>query len=243
MRPVDLAADETAAFVLAHVATGHQRILDVGCGNGLVAQGLQLRGHEVVAIDESAAAVEQALTLGVDARLASWPDFADGPLDVVLFARSLHHIGPLAEAVAQAERVLAPSGLVIVDEFERAQIDPATLEWFYGIVRLLKTSQRIADQDDSFATKLLRSRGEYACWAQHHDRGLHTAIAMWSALRNRFEAASESSAPYLYRYLCPLLAEDESGYTIACEVLDMERRLARLGALSLIGRRFVGRKR
>ena len=243
MRPVDLAAEETAAFVLAHVATGHQRILDVGCGNGLVAQGLQLRGHTVVAIDESAAAVEQAFALGVDARLATWPDFAEGPFDVVLFARSLHHIGPLAEAVAQVERLLAPSGLVIVDEFERAQIDPATLEWFYGIVRLLKTSQRIADQNDSFATKLLRSRGEYACWAQHHDRGLHTATAMWSALRNRFEAVSESSAPYLYRYLCPLLAEDESGYKIACEVLDMKRRLARLGALNLIGRRFVGRKR
>ncbi len=100
MRPSDLAADETVAFVLAHIAQPPLCILDVGCGAGLVARRLQARGYDVVAIDESAELVQQARALGADARVAAWPSFADTPFDVVLFARSLHHIQPLAEAVA-----------------------------------------------------------------------------------------------------------------------------------------------
>ncbi|HEX6386996.1 MAG TPA: class I SAM-dependent methyltransferase, partial [Anaerolineae bacterium] len=96
MRPIDLAVNETVAFILDHIAPPPLRILDVGCGTGLVAHRLQAHGYDVIAIDESAELVEQARALGVTARVAAWPSFADTPFDVILFARSLHHIHPLA---------------------------------------------------------------------------------------------------------------------------------------------------
>lgn len=242
MQPIDLAADETFAFILTHIAPPPLRILDVGCGNGLVARRLQEHGHDIIAIDESAELVQHARALGVDARVAAWPAFRDAPFDVVLFARSLHHIHPLAEAVEHAHRLLAPAGLAIVDDFAWTEIDPVTAEWFYGVVRLLVSCQVVAAKDDSFVTELIQSGGEFACWHQSHEHDLHTVPAMWAALQPHFHSLSETGAPHLYHYLCSVLAENEAGYAIVSEVLDMEKRLAQLGTIQLIGRRFVGRK-
>ena len=243
MRPSDLAADETVAFVLAHIVQPPLRILDVGCGSGLVAHRLQARGYDVVAIDESVEQIQQARALGIDAHRAAWPSFAEAPFDVILFTRSLHHIQPLAEAVEHAHCLLVPSGLVIVDDFVWAEIDPVTAEQFYGVVRLLATCQVLVEQEHSFATQLVRSGSEFVFWQQSHDHDLHTVTAMWSALRRHFQSLSETSAPYLYRYLCPVVGENGAGYATVCQVREMEQRLAHLGTLTLIGRRFVGQKR
>ncbi len=243
MRPIDLAADETVAFILPYLSSPHMRILDVGCGDGLVASRLLAHGHTVVAIDESPELVHTANALGVAAKVASWPSFADTPFDVILFAASLHHIHPLAQAVEQAHCLLVPSGLVVVEDFAWSEIDPVTAEWFYGVVRLLATCQVLAPKEDSFASELAKSGGGITCWQESHDHELHTVTAMWSALGTRFQQLSETSAPYLYRYLGPVLPENDMGHGLVSQVLELERRLAQLGTISLIGRRFVGRKR
>lgn len=131
---------------------------------------------------------------------------------------------------------------MLVEDFAWAEIDPVTAEWFYGVVRLLKMCQATRTQEGGFVTELMQSGGEFAFWQQSHDHDLHTVTAMWSALRRGFQSVSETSAPYLYRYLCPVVAENEAGYAIVSEVCDMEQRLAHLGTLTQIGRRFVGRK-
>ena len=243
MRPIDLAADETVAFVLPYLSRPHMRILDVGCGDGLVASRLQARGHTIVAIDESPEMVGAANSIGVAAKVATWPSFEDTPFDAILFAASLHHIHPLAEAIEQAHHLLVPTGLVLVEDFAWTEIDPVTAEWFYGVVRLLGACQVVAPEEDSFATELARSGGEFTCWQQSHGHELHTVTAMWSVLRNRFHQLGETSAAYLYRYLCPVLPENELGHRLVTQVLELERRLAQLGTISLIGRRFVGKKR
>ena len=242
MRPIDLAVDETVAFILANIGTPPLRILDVGCGNGLVAQRLQARGYHITAIDESDDLVGQARASGVDARVADWSSYADEPFDVILFARSLHHIHPLSGAVTQAYQLLVPSGRLIVEDFAWDEIDPITAEWFYGIVKLLDRCQVLVSKVHSFASELARSDGKLEFWQQSHDPGLHTVTAMWSELHAQFRPLSETSAPYLYSYLYPVLPENGSGYAIIAQVLDMEQRLAQSGAITLIGRRFVGVK-
>lgn len=131
---------------------------------------------------------------------------------------------------------------MIVEDFAWPEIDPVTAEWFYGVVRLLTSCGMMAPKEDSFAAELAQSGGEFSFWEQSHDYDLHTVAQMWSALRNRFRSSSETSAPYLYRYLCPVLAENETGYAIVSQVLEMEKRLAQLGVIKPIGRRFVGTK-
>jgi hypothetical protein len=46
-------ADETVAFILAHIAPPPLRILDVGCGTGLVACRLQARCQVLVSKEDS----------------------------------------------------------------------------------------------------------------------------------------------------------------------------------------------
>lgn len=66
---------------------------------------------------------------------------------------------------------------------------------------------------------------------------------MFTSLRTQFHSMNESVVPYLYRYLCPVLPQNDMGHAIATQVLEMENRLAESGTISLIGHRFVGRPR
>lgn len=79
MRSSDISTSETLAFVLGNLPQGPLRILEVGCGSGELAGSLCDLGHKLVAVDSSPEPVEAAKQLGVDARLAHFPDFEDEP--------------------------------------------------------------------------------------------------------------------------------------------------------------------
>ena len=243
MRPIDLPTTETLEFILAHTPAPHARILEVGCGTGELALRLQSLGHDIIAIDASAEAVQAARQLGVDARVAEWPHFAESPFDLVLFTRSLHHMHALAQAVEQAAHILKPSGLVIVEDFAFDEAAPSTVAWFYGILSLLNSCRQLQLTKDSFGKTMLLGGGAIELWHQHHAHDLNSAAMMASTLKEQFTPVSETAAPYVYRYLCPLLADNDDGYAITAQVLDMEKSLAKVGAINLIGRRFVGRKK
>jgi SAM-dependent methyltransferase len=242
MRPADLPTTETLRFVLEHLPSGRTRILEVGCGNGRLALCLQRLGHQVIALDSSAEAVQEAKQAGVDARCARWPRFEEGPFDVILFSRSLHHIHPISGAVEQANLLLEPAGLVVVEDFAFDEATPFVVDYFYDILSLLNACNQLSLKDEGFGKELLLGGGGLEVWRRNHDHELNSWPVMLDLLKGAFGPVIETSAPYLYRYLCPMLADNDSGYSIAARVLEMERRLANVVAEALIGRRFVGRK-
>lgn len=65
-------------FVKRFLPRDGRRILEVGCGTGELAARLSKDGYSVVAIDSDRDSIAAALRLGVDARVAAWPDFDDG---------------------------------------------------------------------------------------------------------------------------------------------------------------------
>ena len=243
MRPLELPTQETLSFTLRHLPSAPARILEVGCGAGELALQLKRLGHQIVPIDSSVEAAEQAKELGVEVTIARWPQFEDRPFDAVLFTRSLHHIHPLREAVEQAHRLLKPSGLVVVEDFAYEEAVLSTIEWFYGVLSLLETCGKLSLENDSFAKTLLTSKGSFEVWRNRHDEDVNLASSMAIVLKEWFEPLAEASATYLYRYLCPLLEDGDDGYVIVRRVLEMEERLASTGAVNLIGRRFVGRRK
>ena len=109
--------DETLKFVLKYLNSRNNRILEVGCGNGELALALQNSGFQVIAIDSSVEAVENAKALGVDARVAQFPNFDETGFDAILFTRSLHHIHELEQAVERAYQLLNNNGLVMLEDF------------------------------------------------------------------------------------------------------------------------------
>ncbi len=94
---------------------------DLGCGVGLQAAALRDRGLPVVGLDLAAAMARRAAAAGVPALRADARalPFAGGGLAFAYAVGSLHHLPDeeaQARAVAEAARVLAPGGLLVVHE-------------------------------------------------------------------------------------------------------------------------------
>jgi SAM-dependent methyltransferase len=239
VRTSDVPTLETLTFVEAHLPPGPVRILEVGCGDGALAARLQAGGRQVVAVDADEGAVALARQRGVEARVARWPEFDEAPFDVVLFTRSLHHLAPLALAVARARQLLRGPGRVLVEDFAFSEAEPLAAEWLYQVLAVLDAAGLLRRGGNGFAEQLLRQGGALSAWQADHGHGLHTAAAMAGCLREHFPWVERAAAPYLYRYVCAVLEESERGYALARRVLELETRFAEVGRCPLIGRRWV----
>ncbi len=88
-----------------------ERILDLGCGDGVLTEKLVAAGAEVVGIDADPAMVAAAQAKGLDARLGDGRrlGFDDG-FDAVFSNAALHWMGEPAPVVAGVFRALKPGG-------------------------------------------------------------------------------------------------------------------------------------
>ena len=93
-----------------------QRILEVGCGEGELAERfLRELGCEVVASDQSERMVELTRARGVDARVADVRalPFHDGEFDCAFAGWMLYHVREVDRALAELARVLRPGGRLV----------------------------------------------------------------------------------------------------------------------------------
>lgn len=106
------------------------RLLDIGCGGGLLAP--HVRGYRHVGVDISARALEIAAAHGVEpveSDAAALP-FADATFDVVVAGEVLEHVEDLEGTVREALRVLKPGGTFVCDtiaDTRRARIALITI--------------------------------------------------------------------------------------------------------------------
>lgn len=107
-----------------------KRVLDVGCGDGVLCVGLAEAGGNVTGLDTDpgmlTAARERAGTSGVAAAFVegdarSLP-FADGSFDVVLAVTVLCFVANAERAVQEMARVLRPGGRLVLGELGRASL-------------------------------------------------------------------------------------------------------------------------
>jgi len=241
MRPSEIQTNETLQFVLENLSSKKLRILEVGCGSGAVAKQIQNLGYEIIALDSSVKAIDAAKELGIDARIANFPDFAEAPFDVILFTRSLHHIRPLKSALQRAHQLLKPSGLLIVEDFAFNDTSEYTAAWFYRLLKLLDSCDVLLPAEDSFGRKLLKGGGEFSLWHEHTHE-INTAQEVLQAIGEHFEILQTTSAAYLYRYVSAMVEEDERGGQIISDVLELEKQTGLESEQFLIGRRFVARR-
>ena len=106
-----------AALDAAHVTRG-TRLLDAGCGAGLLALLASLRGARVTALDASAALLDivRARVPEADVRegdLEALP-FADASFDAVTAVNSVFYAADMGAAMSELARVVPPGGRVVV---------------------------------------------------------------------------------------------------------------------------------
>lgn len=97
---------------------GHDRVLDLGTGEGQVARAAARTAQLVIGIDRSSAQIEEACTraggpLYVRADVMSLP-FRDGAFDAVTACLVFEHIDGLTEACTEVSRILAPGGTLLL---------------------------------------------------------------------------------------------------------------------------------
>ena len=107
--------DARVLAIGAVLAVAPDRVLEVGCGEGELAERLTAVVPEVVAVDQSPRMVELTRARGVDARVADIQElpFADDSFDGVLAAWMLYHVADLDRGLSEAARVLRPGGRLV----------------------------------------------------------------------------------------------------------------------------------
>jgi ubiquinone/menaquinone biosynthesis C-methylase UbiE len=109
-----------------------QRIVDIGCSEGMYARHLALWGAAAIAVDHSvpflAAARRRATRLGVRIApvraLAQHLPIVDAGLDAAVTGGTLNEIGDIDAALAEAARVVKPGGTLFCMSLIRATTGP-----------------------------------------------------------------------------------------------------------------------
>jgi SAM-dependent methyltransferase len=241
--PIDVATHHTADFVAANMPAG-SRLLEVGCGNGHLAAELNRRGFTVTGIDSDSECVAQARLLGVEAHTVEWPSSAldsSRAFDALAFTRSLHHIDALHESITAADRAVHSDGHLLLEDFGYDEIEPEALRWLVGWLRSPRIAPLLASERSKLVPALLSSSDWITTWRHYHahEHRLHTAATMRDAISGAFTLRSETTVPYLYRYLIPVLPASRDAYDLVCAALADEARAAAAGEFVPIGRRIV----
>jgi SAM-dependent methyltransferase len=110
---------ETAHFVPALGASvlellapsAGERILDLGCGDGMLTEKIATAGATVVAVDAAPEMVAAARARGIDARVMPGQSLTfDGEFDAVFSNAALHWMRPPEAVLAGVRRALRPGG-------------------------------------------------------------------------------------------------------------------------------------
>lgn len=149
-----------------------ERVLDVGCGDGMLTVKLVELGCDVVGIDSSPDMVAAARQRGVDARLLDAVNLAShaelaGSFDAVFSNAALHWMLPMEAVVRGIAGVLKPSGR-FVSEFGG-----------HGNIERIRHAVHQALQNRGISGKEVDpwhfpSPGEYAGWLQ--ESGFHVEL-------------------------------------------------------------------
>lgn len=115
------------AYVRRAIGAAPQRIIDIGCGAGLLAVPLAVDGHTVRAVDRSAPSLEVGRSaarragapVSFDRQDALALGEPDGTFDVALLLDIIEHVEDPARLVAEAVRVVRPGGIVVFHTFTR----------------------------------------------------------------------------------------------------------------------------
>jgi ubiquinone/menaquinone biosynthesis C-methylase UbiE len=104
---------EMAKEIAAHLRAG-SRVLDVGCGSGYIAHHLSaLLGQPAHGIDVEPSAEAPIAYRRFDGKAVP---YEDGAVDAVLFCYVLHHAADAVPLLAEARRVLARGGRIVIYE-------------------------------------------------------------------------------------------------------------------------------
>jgi 2-polyprenyl-6-hydroxyphenyl methylase/3-demethylubiquinone-9 3-methyltransferase len=127
-RPLHLLNPVRLEFIATRAALSGRRVLDVGCGGGLLCESLARAGAEVTGVDLAPGMIEVARLhaaesgLVIDYRVAAAEELArefPGGFDIVTCMEMLEHVPDPAAMTATLAHLLRPGGALFVSTLNR----------------------------------------------------------------------------------------------------------------------------
>ncbi|MFZ8989051.1 MAG: bifunctional 2-polyprenyl-6-hydroxyphenol methylase/3-demethylubiquinol 3-O-methyltransferase UbiG [Pseudohongiellaceae bacterium] len=115
-------------YISQHINLAEKRVLDIGCGGGILAEALAHHGATVTAIDKAEASLSVAKLHLLESQLdisyldSTAEEFAEAQpaqFDVVTCLEMLEHVPDPSSVVAACQRLVKPGGLVFFSSINR----------------------------------------------------------------------------------------------------------------------------
>lgn len=148
-------APDAVAFVRAALPPAPARVLEIGAGDGALAEVLRGAGHDVTAIDPRGAGDVLPVPL-IELRAE--------PFDAAVAMTSLHHVEPLAESLGHLATLLRPGGRLVVDEYDVDALDERAARWWIAKSGQHQDPAEYVAHMREHIFSVERIRGELAPW-------------------------------------------------------------------------------
>jgi len=189
-------------FIVDRVATPQPRMLDVGCGGGILAEALHRHGARVTGIDLSQMSLDIARQhagdngLDIDYRYCRVEDLAQqepGAFDAVTCMEMLEHVPDPARVVEACARLLKPGGQVFFSTINRSA--KAYLFAVIGAEYVLGLLPRGTHDYQRFIKP-----SELARWSRDAGLRVEEMIGMtYNPLTQRYRLGADCDVNYLLR--------------------------------------------
>ncbi len=116
------------AFIQQFIDLSGQRILDVGCGGGILCEGMAIKGAAVIGLDVEASALEsarrhaQASKLSIDYVCLPIESFTDAPFDSITCMEMLEHVPDPLLVIQHGTRLLKEGGYLFLSTLNRTPL-------------------------------------------------------------------------------------------------------------------------
>lgn len=179
-------------FTFDHADVNGKRVVDVGCGGGILTETLAQAGADVVGIDQSELTLEVAKQhaaksgLTIDYRIQTVEELAEkeaGTYDVVTCLEMIEHVPDPAAIIAACARLLKPGGHAIFSTINRS-----FKAWLFAIIGG-EYVMRILPRGTHQYEKLVRPT-ELRSWSEAAGlTWLRSASLMFNPLTKKFRVA------------------------------------------------------
>ena len=193
-------------YISQHINLAEKRVLDIGCGGGILAEALAHHGATVTAIDKAEASLSVAKLHLLESQLdisyldSTAEEFAEAQpaqFDVVTCLEMLEHVPDPSSVVAACQRLVKPGGLVFFSTINR---NPKS--YLFAIIGAEYLLNLLPRGTHDYA-KLIKP-SELATWSRQAHLTLRDQIGMgYSPLTKKYFLQNSLDVNYLACYEKP----------------------------------------